>query len=70
MNHLIIYLAIHLICGALAYGITLAHVSTWTFKKVEPRNIQFSSIVGALGPIGLVIALVCSDWGKRGLRFW
>lgn len=75
---LVIYSIVHVICGVLAYGLTLAN-----FQKALPliaktrykAHVGLARLFALLGVIGLISALLClfteygTDMFKHGLMY-
>lgn len=67
-----IFAIVWIVCGVLAYGITLAwNRGKWPKLAEEwrGRDIGFSVFVGLYGPIGLIVAFFMSENAKYGLKF-
>lgn len=58
--------------GVPAYGLTLAY-----FHREFPQEANesdaivffFAVFIGALGPVGLIVAFIKSKWGQHGLMW-
>ena len=66
---MLIFLIIYIVCGVLAYGVTLGY-----FLNEYPGICYWSTIFiaifyGLLGFFGLFISIMCSDFVKHGLKF-
>lgn len=72
-----VYLAIHIICGVLAYGIEFAdsqaHCRRLGGQKFADRwyrkDMSFSVFTGLLGPIGFMASFFYSGFAEHGLKF-
>lgn len=68
-NLIWIFVLVHLICGILAYGGTLAYFQRKyeTVSSYADAGIAFW--MGLLGPIGLAITFLSSNFFAYGLKF-
>jgi hypothetical protein len=57
-----------LACSVLAYGVTLGYFDYEYSDNFEAHRM-FAFFFSMLGPFSLVVALACSGFAKRGLRF-
>lgn len=65
-------LLVYSICGVLAYGITYGHFQNkWPrLAALERTSDRFLAIVvGLIGPIGLLVALMQSNMGRYGMKW-
>lgn len=69
----ILMVLIWFICGFCGYALSFGY---WQ-NKPEWKNISkncyqsdyiFSIIIGCLGPFGLIVAFICSGFGKHGFK--
>ena len=66
---LVIGLSIWLLCGTLAYGLTIGYFQRH-YYSVRSKDIYGLAIFTfAIGPIGLLLALPHSEWGYHGLKW-
>ena len=62
-----------LACGVLAFGITVAYF--WCAHPILQSRLKFREDCGAggifalMGPVGLLVALLCSGFAYRGLMY-
>lgn len=67
-----IIVVIYIVCGALAYAITFADFQR-SFPTLAGRDYQGDVrrgvMVGLLGPVGLLIAFLASDFAAHGLKW-
>jgi hypothetical protein len=73
---LAIFITVYILCGVLAYGLTLGYFQRkYTDVYVDiaylvHRDIVNTARIMALsGPFGLIVAWLCSERGKYGLKF-
>lgn len=67
-----ILILVWVVCGVLAYGITLAYFTAkWPQFAYKNRksNLALLRLMGFSGPFGLIIAFFFSGFCKYGLRF-
>ncbi len=56
-------------CGVLAYGLALADwCGNYRWMPVR-SHVGISAAMGILGPVGLVIALLMSNFAQHGMRW-
>lgn len=73
MYYLACYLAFHLLCGVLSYGIFLGYFQR-EFPTIAEETLREDIGTGILlalpfGPIGLIIGFLMSGFCKHGLKF-
>ena len=75
MNYILIA-AGWLVCGVLAYGVTLGDYLWQTEKggsSLDPEwkrnDLSFSVFIGLLGPLGLLVSFFLSGFAQHGLRW-
>lgn len=59
-------------CSVMAYGITFAYFQgEWPTRAEKDHRLDrcISIVVGAFGPIGLVVAFINSHGAKYGVKF-
>jgi len=60
------------VCGILAYGIEMGYL--WgefnLLSELWRSFIVLSIFMGVCGPIGLIVSLSLSGFGRHGLKFW
>lgn len=72
MINTIIFIAVWIVCGILAYGITFADFSfeSLGYEKLFKRtDIKISVFFGLLGPIGLIAILSFTNFAEHGIKF-
>jgi hypothetical protein len=65
------FLVLWLFCGILGYGMSMANFEhefpTPCFRRSE--HVGFSSLIGSLGPFGLVAGIFASNLAEHGLMY-
>ena len=69
MIFVILAIAAWIVCGVFAYGFTLAYFQLeFPGAKSKGSDTAFAALFGALGPIGLIVAL--SNHGSKYGLLW
>ena len=71
----IIFVIIWLFCGFLAYGMVFADLQgqfpndEYFTRECRHSDQMMAKLFGFFGPIGLISAVIITDWMKHGLKW-